>query len=147
MTHDYLTGYTFSMLNIFPDLLILSFFAPLILRLALGAWLLFLGWRHFFKERHELSAQLSARWGNLGKVKAWLIGPSEGIIGALLIVGFLTQPAALLSALVALDFLIIKKKLLPSLAPESPWLYALALAVSLSLLLTGAGAFALDRPF
>ena len=132
------------MLNPFPDLLSLSFFAPFLLRVMLGVWLVLSSCRHF-KRRGELATVLASRFGALGQIAVWLIIFVECAVGAALVAGFYTQIAALLSGAYALKLLYFRR-LSPGLAQESAWFYILVAAISLSLLVTGAGAFAVDVP-
>ena len=136
--------YNYRMLNLFPSLLVFSFFAPLLLRVVLGLWLLTTGYKHFL-ERRTISAELSRDWGTLGKAKGLVFGLFEILLSGLLITGFITQIAVLMVAVMALGLLVFRKKY-ASLKPESPWLYVFVLTISLSLLLTGAGALAFDLP-
>ncbi|HEY4517305.1 MAG TPA: hypothetical protein VJI74_00225 [Candidatus Paceibacterota bacterium] len=120
------------MLNVFPSLLILSFFAPLLLRAILAIWL-FSETYHRLRHRPHNSFQV------------WCLIVSEGIAGVLLMVGAWTQIGALLSLGVAIELLYLHRKK-NALAQESPWLYIFVAAISLSLLATGAGALAIDMP-
>ncbi|OGG47728.1 hypothetical protein A3D66_01770 [Candidatus Kaiserbacteria bacterium RIFCSPHIGHO2_02_FULL_50_9] len=122
-------------LNPFPDLFSLSFFAPFLLRLMLGVWLLSSAYRHV-QSRHGLENR---------RFFLWCTVLSKTIVGILLIAGLWTQIAALLAALIALEALFVRRRV-PLLAEESPWFYLFILAISFSLLVLGAGAFAFDVP-
>ncbi len=132
------------MLNPFPDFLTFSFFAPLLLRLALGAWFLFIGYRNL-RTKEALGGALAARFGKIGRYALWPLIMLEVALGALFIAGMWTQVAALFAALYTLKLLYFKKSA-PLLAPQSRMFYLLVFIVALSLLLTGAGAFAVDSP-
>ena len=110
----------------------------------LGAWFILSSYRHF-KHHEELGAALVSRFGALGRISVWPFIAVECAVGAALIAGFYTQIAALLSGAYALKLLYFRR-LSPGLAQESAWFYILAVAISLSLLVTGAGAFAVDVP-
>ena len=116
------------MLNPFPDLLIYSTFAPFILRLVLGFVYLDLGILNFKKS---------------GNIK--LLGIVE-IIGALMLFfGFYTQLAALLFIIIGgVSFYLEYKD--ESVMKRDIVFYLLVLAIAVSLLLSGAGAYAKDLP-
>lgn len=131
------------MLNPFPDLLIYSFFAPTLLRVLIGAVFLWSAYVQY-QRRHELAR---VRFPVVGS-GSWIISFSvlvHAAIGAGLILGYYTQIAALLGALGALKGLVWAKKY-PRVFPLCRIDYFFILAVCLSLLISGAGAFAFDLP-
>ncbi len=113
------------LLSLWPSLFDYSFFAPLLLRVVLGAILI-----------------LSARTRTLGvgtSLTSSVLGGGIQIIGGvLLIVGLFTQPVAVVLGLYLLIEAIRAKKL----SAES----ALIVVILLALLLLGPGAYALDLP-
>ena len=92
-----------------------------------------------------LMERLSVRFGALGRAKGAIAGLIEIAVGTLLIVGFATQIAALLAAIMMGKALFFRSSY-PEILRESRSFYLLALAVALSLLLMGAGALAFDIP-
>ncbi len=113
-------------LSIFPRLLDFIFVAPLLLRLAVGLLMIYLG-----KERHKKTYKWSCF--------------IYAISGALLILGLYTQPASILAILtLGFDFYVEKKN--STISKESMVLYIIVGVILLSLLLTGPGAFAFDLP-
>jgi len=133
-------------LNPFPELLALSFFAPLLLRTMLGLWFVLTAMRHARRaERDPIALELAAKIGAVGRIGLWPLMLGEGALGVALIAGFYTQIAALLAGAYALKLLFFRR-IFPRLASESAWFYLLAAALSLSLLVLGAGAFAVDLP-
>ena len=131
------------MLNPFPDLLVLSFFAPALIRAGAGVMFLYIAYAHA-KRRDEIE-----------KISFPLIGASRRVValscalhvfvGGMLIFGYHTQVAAILGLIVFAKSLIIKNRY-PALVPlERPALFLL-IVMCLSLLLTGAGALAYDLP-
>jgi uncharacterized membrane protein YphA (DoxX/SURF4 family) len=134
------------MLMIFPELLAFSLFAPLILRLAAGAAFIVLGAKYFGKNtlaaREELNRVLP--WASSFAI---LIAIAEFAIGALLIVGLSTQVVAILAGIGALKLAYFRHRFsFRTVAPFSISTCILLAAISLSLLLTGAGLFAFDLP-
>ena len=119
------------MLSLFPDLFTYSFFAPLLLRLVLGLSFIYFGY-------HLLRQALGVGYK--------IIGLMELIAGAMILVGVWTQAAVLvLIILMLLNLFGWLKSLLPVTQPALAY-QLLTLAALLSLLLTGAGAFAFDLP-
>ncbi|MEX0652200.1 MAG: DoxX family protein [Candidatus Paceibacterota bacterium] len=133
------------MLSIFPSLLIFGIFAPFILRVVVGAYLLHIGWGHLTTQRETLVEKLYARLGSPTTIFIVFGGLFEVVLGLFLIAGFLTQVMALLGGLYALKLLWFKKEF-PVLVPHERIFYILLFAIFLSLLLTGAGAPAVDLP-
>ena len=115
------------MLNIFPDLLVYSLWAPTILRLVAGLVFVDLGLVQFKGEHKRV----------LGIIK--FAG------GAMLILGAYTQVAALVLALITLYEAYVEYKD-PALLKRTLVFYIMLFAITLSLLFTGAGAFSLDLP-
>ena len=132
------------MLNPFPDLLSLSFFAPFLLRVGLGSLLFLFGFIRLSGKRETYLERFMDRWPRSGKIRLFSLGGTEIIVGFLFIVGFYTQIAALISIAMALTLLFIKKTRM--LTGNSKLLYFLIFIVSLSLLISGAGALAFDVP-
>ncbi len=143
------------MLNIFPELLILGFFAPLILRVVLGVSFLWFGYNKLIKNRKEIVSSLQTNPVGPSFIKKYLssmasfivliFGVVEIFIGISLVVGYLTQIAVLVGIVTVLKTLYYKRsnKLF---APHDTLVYILTIAISLSLLISGAGAFAFDLP-
>lgn len=118
------------MLSIFPNLFFLEGFAPLFLRLTLGA--VFILWAYgAFKKS--------------GSYFKPLIAILEGVIGIFLVLGFLTQIAALVSAILLAVRLghKIKQK---AFFTDGINYYFILFIISVCLILTGPGFFAADLP-
>ena len=113
------------MLNPFPDLLMYSFFAPTVLRVAVAVFLFYTAYAMF-----QQKANRAHRVGHI-------------IFGLMLLLGLYTQIAALIGALGALAGIIFVHKI-PHGMPRS--MLVVLLAVCISLLMTGAGAMAFDIP-
>ena len=121
------------MLNTFPDLLTLSFMAPLILRIFVGSYFLKQAWIELikYKKRKTNSPSLLRILGAIG--------------GVLLLAGFLTQVTSLFLILIVI-FNIIFRIRNKKLKEEKLDFYLLLLAILLSLVLSGAGFLAVDMP-
>ncbi len=133
------------MLNPFPDLLMYSFFGPLILRLILGLIFIDLGVLKLRGEKESWTASFQT----LGLNPADLFVPLYAILqivgGVLLVVGLWTQVAALFFALFSGIELYVEWRARDILKRDMVF-YLLVFVISLSLLLTGAGAYAIDIP-
>ncbi len=131
------------MLNPFPDLLILNFFAPTIVRVAVAA--LFLYATYWSWQHRETIAHTSFPIVGRGEWVAWLAVLFHLVVGASLVFGYYTQVGALLGLLGALKGLILGARY-KQIFIFSRTTYVLLAAICLSLLLSGAGAFAFDIP-
>jgi uncharacterized membrane protein YphA (DoxX/SURF4 family) len=134
------------MLNPFPEILFLDPLAPFILRTAVGIIFLLIGYSHLTKERREgIASDLRLKWGATGTFFIWVIGIAEILSGLSLILGLLTQIGALVGGIISIKLLWLRKTY-TKIAPHSSAFYTLLFIVCLSLLFTGAGAFAFDLP-
>ena len=133
------------MLNPFPDLLTYSLLAPLILRVAAGLIFIDLGVLLFKNEKELWTVSLSALKIPRPQIAIKVLGCVEIIGGLMLIVGFYTQIAALVLALLTFAEAYIEYKE-PVFLKRNFVFYFMLLAITLSLLFSGAGAFAIDLP-
>jgi putative oxidoreductase len=133
------------MLNPFPELLTYSLLAPFILRLVAGLVFIDLGVLVFKNEKERWLASLSALRIPKPKLAVKIFGSIEVLGGIMLLVGFYTQIAALVLALFTFAETYIEYKQ-PEILKRNFVFYMLLLAILISLLFSGAGAFALDLP-
>ena len=134
------------MFNPFPELLTYGLLAPFIIRTALGFAYLRLGMHAATKNRHSLEQGLSPVFKSGSRTAVYFLPGIEILAGLALILGFYTQVAAIITAIISLFFAsAVYFQKFPS--AEGPLFNFLAFAASLSLILSGAGFFALDRPF
>ena len=132
------------MLNIFPDLLFLSFFAPFILRVILGFVLLYFGADRLYRRRGKFEKLFLKYSSSSGKTLLWALGLIELILGGALILGAYTQIASL--GVILLVIMSMLGRNIFSLSGNNQLSYIFMLGISLSLLVSGAGAFAFDLP-
>lgn len=131
------------MLNPFPDLLVYGYFAPTLIRVAVALVFFYIASVQFTR-LHELS-QIHFPIVGRGTWFIWLSIIAHALIGALFFFGYYTQVAAILGALGGIKGLVWAKKY-PRVFPLCRLDYAFVLVICLSLLLSGAGAYALDLP-
>jgi len=133
------------MLNPFPELLAYSLMGPFILRVVLGVIFLDLGILKFRSEKMRWIASFQAMHLSPADILVSIYATLE-VVGALMLgFGLYTQIAALAFIIfTALEFYIEYKD--ASILKRNIVFYLLVLAISVSLLLTGAGAFAFDIP-
>jgi len=133
------------MLNPFPELLSFSPLAPFILRLVLGLIFLDLGILKFRSERSRWVKSFEALHLNPAELLVIIFGLIEVAGGVLLLIGSWTQIAALVFVvLVGLEFFVEYKD--ESVLKRDFVFYLLVLTIAISILLSGAGAFAFDIP-
>lgn len=135
------------MINPFPTVF-LALIAYAVLRVFIGLALVSLGLKHFRHSRPELTRVISTRFPFLSRVAwliAWKYGVAEMLIGAMFIVGFFTQIAAIVAAILSIKMLVFRKTFTYPLVP-TPVFWFLTLGIAISLFITGAGVFAFDIP-
>ena len=133
------------MLNPFPDLLTYSLLAPFILRLVAGLVFIDLGILALKNEKKRWLVSLSVLKIPKPKTALRVLGAIEAIGGLMLIFGFYTQIAALVLALLTFCESYVEYKD-PGILKRNLVFYVMLLAMVLSLLFSGAGAFAIDLP-
>jgi putative oxidoreductase len=133
------------MLNPFPDLLVYSLLAPLILRIVAGFIFVDLGKLSFREEKERWKISLGVLGISNPILGVKILGLVEIIGGLMLIVGFYTQIAALILATLTLAQVYIEYKN-PEVLKRNIVFYLLLFAITISLLFSGAGAFAMDLP-
>lgn len=163
------------MINPFPTLLDFGLLAPTILRLVLGGYFIYLGYiklSNKTSKEENISLWDDQKMDLLGFVNgqkfshkhkgdmitffdSLSIGPAgyylktlaiaEVIAGAFLFVGFFTQMSAIVTGVISLVSFIVAYKH-RHLSVLKPGEYLLLMAISFSLILSGAGAFAIDLP-
>jgi uncharacterized membrane protein YphA (DoxX/SURF4 family) len=133
------------MLNPFPDLLTYSLLAPLILRVVAGLVFINLGVLLFKGEKERWLISLSTLRVPSPKVAVKIFGAIEMVGGAMFILGSYTQVAALVLALLTFCEVYVECKDSGILKRDFVF-YLMLLSIVLSLLFSGAGAFAVDLP-
>ena len=133
------------MLNPFPDLLTYGLLAPLVLRVIAGYIFADLGILAFKTERERWIISFKTLNIPRPKIAVKVLGVIEIIGGIMLIVGLYTQVAALVLGLLTFLEAYVEYKD-PAILKRNFVFYVMLLGILLSLLFSGAGAFAIDLP-
>jgi putative oxidoreductase len=133
------------MLNPFPDLLTYSLLSPFILRVVAGFIFIDLGVLLFKNEKERWQAFLSLFKIPNSKLAVKILGVVEVVGGIMFILGYYTQIAALILGLFTLIETCVEYKE-PIILKRNFVFYITIFTIVISLLLSGAGAFAIDLP-
>jgi uncharacterized membrane protein YphA (DoxX/SURF4 family) len=132
--------------TLFPQILFLGpMFAPFILRI--GVAIAFALTAHtFYQHRAELASMPYPIIGKPGIGLAWFAAVATAILALFLATGFETQATAIIGCAGAIKCWFFAKQQ-PTLFSAGRLTYFLIALVCLSLIITGAGAFAFDKPY
>lgn len=133
------------MLNPFPELLNYALLAPLLLRLVVGLIFVDLGFLKFKSEKQRWMSSFEALGLRPTDLFVPLYATLQVVGGVMLLVGLYTQVAALFFVLSTGTELYVEWKAREVLKRDMVF-YLLVFVISLSLLFTGAGAYAIDLP-
>ena len=133
------------MTNPFPELLTFSLLAPTLLRLTLGVFIILLGYAKFKNPYKGVTEFFEALGFKPSEYYVKTLAITEIVMGVALFVGFLTQIAALIIAVITFVSFIITTRH-PETGLEKSSIYALFFVIAISLVLTGAGLLAIDLP-
>jgi uncharacterized membrane protein YphA (DoxX/SURF4 family) len=132
------------MLSLFPSLFTYGLFAPLIIRLAIGIYFTFIGFRHYREE----AASWATLWNNrkIGQIAlSSLLAKLQIVIGIMLTIGLYTQAVAIAAIVfVWVEWAVKSRASRPSTAEL--WTNIFISAMCVSLLFLGAGFLAFDLP-
>jgi uncharacterized membrane protein YphA (DoxX/SURF4 family) len=131
--------------NLFPELLNYSLLAPFILRIVIGFIFIDLGILKFKGERERWIASFETLNLRPAEFTVSIYAVLQIIGGLLLLFGFWTQAAALAFVIFTGTELLVEWRAREILKRDIVF-YALIFSISLSLLISGAGAFAIDLP-
>ena len=132
------------MLSLFPGLLFLAPLATMLLRVFAGLFFVYVAYR-MVVTRGEIT---NARVIIVGHIRDWMVWVSAFVtfvVGILLIIGAWTQAAAIVGMLISFKHLLGVRSY-RAILPLSGGTYVLLFILCLSLLFSGAGAFAFDLP-
>lgn len=117
------------MLSLFPTLFSYSQLGPFLLRVILGATLIYFAYNNLTRNQATNNEKAA--------------GVLEGLSGILLVIGLFTQAAALVAAII-LSVRLAKKIAAKAFLTSGINYYLILLFIALSLLVSGAGSFAFD---
>jgi uncharacterized membrane protein YphA (DoxX/SURF4 family) len=132
------------MFNPFPELLTFTLLGYFFLRITVG-WILLSSALAHFRQVRSMALDPTPTSKGLTSIFVWFLVIVELSTSGALIIGLYTQFAALAGMSIALSSLWLLKRN-RTIAPHRAQHYILIFVVCFSLLLTGAGAFALDLP-
>lgn len=132
-------------LNTFPNLLTFGILAPFILRLVIGFIAIDLGYLKLGKENVDWRILFETIHFRPSKYFVKIFAFVEIAGGLMLLLGAYVQIVAIIFALAFFCEAVLEYKE-ESLEDRNITFYVLMFAISLSLIFTGAGAFALDLP-
>ena len=135
--------YTIGMLSLFPQILFLAPLSATILRIAAALVFAYVAWRQI--AQRETIAQTRSPVVGSGMWIVWFSTLSEGVVALGLFLGLFTQLCALVGFIIALKYIVWGRRY-PAEFPLTRTASLLLAAVTLSLVFTGAGAFAFDLP-
>lgn len=133
------------MLNTFPNLLSFGLLAPLVLRVVLGFIFINLGYLELTSEKKRWATFFETVHLKPAKMFVIVMGLFEIIGGFFLLSGFLTQMTALVFSIITFGEFYVEYRE-ETLLKRDLIFYLLIFTISLSLLLSGAGLFAIDYP-
>lgn len=133
------------MTNPFPALLSFSLLAPTLLRITLAVFIIMLGSSKLRKQNKGIAGFFESLGFRPTAYYIKILAVVEIVMGAALLVGFLTQIAALIVAIITFVSLLVTIRH-PETELEKASLYTLFFVISISLVFTGAGLLAIDLP-
>lgn len=133
------------MLSVFPTLLAYQVIGATLLRIALGAVFLVLGYRAFGSEKSRLISFCHSLRIPLGYFWVILFALVEILTGIFLLAGLYTQIAAIVAIVISLKLLILNS-FGKNLTSQAPSFYFLTMIIATSLLFLGPGLLAFDLP-
>lgn len=132
--------------TLFPQLLFLGpMFVPFVLRIGAAIAFALLAY-HLYTNRAEVAAEPFPIIGTPGAIIAWFSVSFTTLLALALATGFYTQGAAILGCLAAIKAWVWTKRY-SVIFPAGRTAYFLLALVCLVLIATGAGAFAIDKPY
>ncbi len=133
------------MLSTFPTLLAFGPLAISFLRIISGIIFATFGWLKLTKDKKSKITFFKTIGFKPAIFWLWLVASIEIVAGVMIAIGFLTQIASIIAALIMFISIIIKIKKHSAL-PNTTDFYILFFIVFFVLIFTGAGVFAFDLP-
>jgi uncharacterized membrane protein YphA (DoxX/SURF4 family) len=132
------------MLNPFPLLLSFGLFGPLLIRVALGIIFIYISYEIIYKNKDKFLKYYKSNNYPFPELMTWFFGILTAIVGAFFILGFLTQIVAIIAVYLLISLALSDKEI--QTFKFHALFYLITIVTSLSMILLGAGAFAIDLP-
>jgi hypothetical protein len=132
------------MLSLFPEILFLAPLGTTFLRVAVGILFISMAWQMYRESRRMADVQLPLI-GQLHEFLIMLWAGFIGVVGLALVVGVMTQIAALAGMLILIKRTVLRRYF-EHICPFIFTIVAFAFLICFMLLVTGPGAFAFDLP-
>lgn len=132
------------MLNPFPQLLVFGFFAPTLLRVAVAVAFGLMAAR-FVKNRNDFAKTPLPIVGAPGMAVTYVLAVIYAGLAAMFLFGWGTQYAAILGGIASVKHAWFAGHY-PTYSPRSRSVYVFMAVICASLLISGAGAYAMDLP-
>ncbi len=133
------------MINPFPELLTFSLLGPTILRITLAIYVIKMGSKKIKNTDHRLASFFESLSFKPSHLYIKVLAIVEILMGIALLVGLLTQIAALVIAIITFISIIVTVRH-PEVGLQKSSDYTLLFIIAISLVLTGAGLVAIDLP-
>ncbi len=133
------------MLNTFPTLLAFGLLAPFILRICIGLIMLDFGYSKISKLKSDKTVMFESLGMKPGIYYVYIFGLVEIVAGLALIAGFFTQIASLITFIICLLAILVKRRNSENVKSSYTTLI-LSMMIALSLIFSGAGFLAFDLP-
>ena len=131
--------------SLFPQFFFLSSITPFLFRIG-AAVAFYLVAEHFYKHRAEIAAIRFPIIGVIGSGMVWVKMSALCVLAFALLLGVSTQGVAAIGLIASIKCWIFSKRY-PSVLPHGRLAYFLLGVICLSLIITGAGLFAIDKPY
>lgn len=128
--------------SLFPELFDYILAVPLLLRVVLGGYLLYLGYSTLAHTPTQ-TLPLLAQQKRLGLIRT--IGATELLIGVCLTLGIFTQAAAIGAAILSSAATAYQSEY-PASLDQSTVFYIFSFAIAMSILVLGPGVYSIDLP-
>lgn len=133
------------MLSVFPDLLTYNLLGISIVRVTIGMVMLYIGLMTVGVKRSFYTSKMQIKKYPLVEMAPRLLGVLEILVGSFMIIGFLTQIMAIVSAYLFLNIFLIEKHI--GKIFDYPLIFYISMIViSLTMIILGPGVLAIDLP-
>ncbi len=133
------------MLSVFPELLNYNLVGITLIRILVGLVILYIGLISISTKRSLYSSEMRLKNHKMAEFWPWLFGTIEILTGVFLLLGFLTQNMAILSAYIFINLGFIEKNVGKVLS-QSSLFFLVMTTISITIIFFGPGLFSIDLP-